>query len=187
MILRISRSNAPHGASDNLMEALVAQAKKTEAAKAETKTLFDGDIARKIWLAGVGAYGRAYDEAQGAAEKFAAGANHTFDELVAKGEKIEDTVREAISKAPAGKKVATLVGEVAKKSKDATDKRRAALDARIDTVRKSLGETFAPFNVGALGQAVEALTRQVEALTAEVADLKAEKTRKPAKPTDQAA
>ena len=159
----------------------MAQAKKTKLAKTETKTLFDGDIARKIWLAGVGAYGRAYDEAQGVAEKFAAGANQTFDELVAKGEKMEDTVRDRISKAPAGKKVVTLVADAAKKSKDVTDKRRAALDARIDTVRKSLGETFAPFNLAALGQAVEALTKQVEALTTEVADLKAEKAKKPAK------
>jgi poly(hydroxyalkanoate) granule-associated protein len=162
----------------------VARAKKTKDAKTDTKTPFDGDIARKIWLAGVGAYGRAYEEAQGAAEKFAAGANQTFDELVAKGEKMEDTVRDRISKAPAGKKVATLVADAAKKSKEVTDKRRAALDARIDTVRKSLGETFAPFNMAALGQAVEALTQQVEALTAEVADLKAEKAKKPAEVAD---
>jgi len=153
------------------------EAKTTEAPKAETKKLFDTDIARKIWLAGVGAYGRAYDEAQEAADKFAKSANQTFDELVAKGEKIEDTVRDSISKAPAGKRVATLVEEATKKSAE----RRAALDARLDTVKKSLGETFAPFNLAALGQAVEQLTRQVEALTAEVAELKAEKVKKPAK------
>ena len=154
----------------------MAKSKKTEAHKAESKKLFDGDIARKIWLAGVGAYGRAYDEAQDAAGKFAQSANQTFDELVAKGEKIEDTVRESISKAPAGKRVATLVEEATKKSAE----RRAALDARLDTVKKSLGETFAPFNLAHLGQAVEQLSKQVEALTAEVADLKAAK--KPAAP-----
>ena len=160
----------------------MAQAKKTKAPKAEPKKLLDGDIARKIWLAGVGAYGRAYDEAQGAAEKFATGANQTFDQLVAKGEKIEDTVRERISAAPAGKKVATLVDDMTKKSKE----RRAELDARLDTVRKSLGETFAPFNLAALGQAVEALTKQVEALTVEVADLKADKADKAAKKAPKA-
>lgn len=149
-------------------------AKKTKSAEAETKKLFDGDIARKIWLAGVGAYGQAYDQAQDAADKFAKSANQTFDELVAKGEKIEDTVRASISKAPAGKRVATLVEEASKKSAE----RRAAFDARLDTVKKSLGDTFAPFNLNALGQAVEQLTKQVEALTAEVAELKAEKATK---------
>ena len=159
----------------------MAQAKKTKAAKAETKMTFDGDIARKIWLAGVGAYGRAYDEAQGAAEKFAAGANQTFDDLVAKGEKLEDVVRDRISAAPSGKKLAALVDDVSKKSKDVRDKRRAQLDQRLDSVKKSLGETFAPFNLAALGHAVEALTAQVEALTDQVAELKAEKAKPAAK------
>lgn len=162
-----------------ITEAQVADTKTTEAPKAETRKLFDTDIARKIWLAGVGAYGRAYDEAQEAADKFAKSANQTFDELVAKGEKIEDTVRDSISKAPAGKRVATLVEEATKRSAE----RRAAFDARFDTVKRSLGDTFAPFNLAALGQAVEQLTKQVEALTAEVAELKADKAaRKPAAP-----
>ena len=63
----------------------------------------------------------------------------------------------------------------------ATAERRAALDARIDGVKKSLGETFAPFNLAHLGQTLEALSKQVEALTAEVADLKGEKSKKAAK------
>lgn len=164
----------------------MAQSKKTKIARLDTKKVLDGDIARKIWLAGVGAYGRAYDNAQDAAEKLAAGANQTFDELVAKGEELEDVVRKSISNAPVGKKIATLVSDISKKSKDATADRRAALDARIDGVKKSLGETFAPFNLTHLGQTLEALSQQVEALTAEVADLKGEKSKKAAK-DDQAA
>ncbi len=163
----------------------MAQAKKTKADKADKKIL-DGDIARKIWLAGVGVYGRAYNEAQDAAGKFAASAGETFEQLVAKGEAMEDVVRDRISKAPAGKKVVTLVTDVAKKSKEVRDDRRAKLDARIETVRKSLGETLAPFNLASLGQAVEALTEQVEALTAEVTALKAEKAKKAVK-TEEAA
>ena len=165
----------------------MAKSKTEKAAKAAApKTFFDPDIARKIWLAGVGAYGRAYDEATDAAEKFAEKANHSFDELVAKGEKIEDVVRARISKAPAGKKVADMVEDITKKTKDMTETRRAALDARLDDVKKSLGETFAPFNMSAISHAVEGLTKQVEALTAEVADLKAEKAKKPAKATEEA-
>ena len=167
----------------------MAKSKTEKAAKAERtapKPFFDPDIARKIWLAGVGAYGRAYDEATDAAEKFAEKANHSFDDLVAKGEKIEDVVRARISKAPAGKKVADMVEDITKKTKDVAETRRAALDARLDDVKKSLGDTFAPFNIAAISHAVEALTKQVEALTAEVADLKAEKAKKPAKATEEA-
>lgn len=166
----------------------MAQAKTTTADKVEkaNKKILDGDIARKIWLAGVGVYGRAYSEAQGAAGKFAAEAGETFDQLVAKGEAMEDTVREAITKAPAGMKVVTLVTDVAKKSREVRDDRRAKLDARIGEVRKSLAETLAPFNMAALGDAVANLTVQVEALTEEVAALKAEKARKPAKAEEAA-
>jgi poly(hydroxyalkanoate) granule-associated protein len=149
----------------------MAAAKNSNKKSADVETGVDMDIARKIWLAGVGAYGRAFTEAQDAAEKLAHGASEAFDQLVAKGEQVEDSVRDRIAKAPAGKKVASLVGEVTKTSKS----QREALEARIGAVRKSLTETLAPFNLAALGEAVQALTLQVEALTEEVAALKAEK------------
>ncbi|NBU28084.1 MAG: hypothetical protein EBS42_07700 [Caulobacteraceae bacterium] len=153
----------------------MAATKKTKKT-AVVETGVDMDIARKIWLAGVGAYGRAYTEAQDAAEKLAHGASEAFDQLVAKGELVEDTVRDRIAKAPAGKKVASLMEEVTKTSKA----QREALEARIGAVRKSLTETLAPFNLAALGEAVQALTVQVESLTEEVAALKAEKPAKKA-------
>lgn len=150
----------------------MAAAKKTKTAKtAAPEAGPDLDIARKIWLAGVGAYGRAFTEARDSAEKLAQGATEAFDQLVAKGEVIEDEVRDRIAAAPAGKKVADLVGDLTKQSKE----RRAALEDRIGKVRKSLTETFAPYNLAALGEAVQALAAQVEALTGEVAALKAEK------------
>jgi len=78
-----------------------------------------------------------------------------------------------------------MVEDITKKTKDVTETRRAALDARLDDVKKSLGETFAPFNMAALSQAVEGLTKQVEVLAAEVAELKAEKPKKPAKVAEE--
>lgn len=167
----------------------MAAAKKSKSAEPKTakvaETGADSDIARKIWLAGVGAYGRAFTEARDSAEKLAQGATEAFDQLVAKGEEVEDTVRDRIAKAPAGKKVASLVDDLTQQSKE----RRSALEARIGKVRKSLTETLAPFNMAALGEAVQALSAQVEALTEEVAALKAEKTVKktPAKVADDAA
>ena len=147
----------------------------TAKAAEATQPVADTDIARKIWLAGVGAYGRMFSETQGAVEKLAHSANEAFDELVAKGEAVEDKVREAIAGSPQGEKMISLVEGATTKVKAFGEERRAALDARIDKVRKTVSETLAPLNLAALGQAVEKLSTQVEALTAEVAALKAEK------------
>jgi poly(hydroxyalkanoate) granule-associated protein len=141
-----------------------------------TQPATDSDIARKIWLAGVGAYGRMFSETQGAIEKLAHGANEAFDQLVANGEAVEDKVRETIARSPQGEKVISMVEGATNKVKAFREERRAALDARIGKVRKSVSETLAPLNLAALGQAVEKLSAQVEALTVEVAALKAEKT-----------
>ena len=43
------------------------------------------DLARKIWLAGIGAYGKGFDEAQGQYEKLNTEATKLFNELVLLG------------------------------------------------------------------------------------------------------
>ena len=163
----------------------MASAKKS--AKTTKTPAADTDIARKIWLAGVGAYGRMYSETQGAVEKLAHGANEAFDQLVAKGEEVEDTVREAITKSPQGEKVVSIVGAATTKVQSYRDEQRAALEARIGKVRKNLVETLAPLNIGALAAAVEKLSTQVETLTEEVAALKATKASKKADKAEDAA
>lgn len=72
------------------------------------------DVARKIWLAGLGAYGKSVDGVQGQVEKVNADSNRIFNELVAKGEALE--------------------GEAKTKIKE-----KAAVDQRIADVRKKLG------------------------------------------------
>ena len=162
----------------------MASAKKTAKAAKTAKTNVDTDIARKIWLAGVGAYGRMYAETQGAVGKLATSANEAFDQLVAKGEEVEDTVRDAITKSPQGEKVVKMVGDATSKVQSYRDEQRAALEARIGKVRKTVADTLAPLNMAALAHAVEKLSAQVETLTDEVAALKAEKA-KPAKKADK--
>ncbi len=51
-----------------------------------------GEAARRIWLAGIGAYGRAFTEAQEALKDVTGGTSRVFDELVQKGEMIEMAV-----------------------------------------------------------------------------------------------
>jgi len=166
----------------------MASAKKASKKTAKTAAV-DTDIARKIWLAGVGAYGRMYSETQGAVTKLAASANVAFDQLVAQGEEVEDKVRDSIAKSPQGEKVASMVGAATTKVQSYRDEQRAALETRIGKVRKSLGETLAPLNIGALALAVDKLSAQVETLTDEVAALKTEKTKaaKKAEKVDEAA
>ena len=49
----------------------------------------DRDTIRKIWLAGIGAYGRAVTEAKGAVDSLAGKSSEVFDDLVQKGEMLE--------------------------------------------------------------------------------------------------
>lgn len=57
------------------------------------------DIAKNIWLAGLGAYGKAFDEAQERYEKVSKDTTRLFDDLVAKGKKLEDTTSTKLSSA----------------------------------------------------------------------------------------
>ena len=52
------------------------------------------DAARRIWLAGIGAYGRAFNEAKEAVKDVSGETSRVFDELVQKGEFIEMAVGE---------------------------------------------------------------------------------------------
>lgn len=136
----------------------------------KTKTT-DTDIARKIWLAGVGAYGRVLAETQDAVGKLAGSANQTFDQLVANGEKVEDSVRARIAKSGASERVVSLVDTVTKQAKA----QREILEDRIGAVRKNVVDTLAPYSIVTLAKSVEKLTKQVDVLSAEVAKLKAVK------------
>lgn len=61
------------------------------------------DTARRIWLAGIGAYGRAYTETKEAIKDASGEASEVFDSLVQKGEMLEMAVgmksKEVIGKA----------------------------------------------------------------------------------------
>lgn len=77
------------------------------------------DLAKNIWLAGLGAYGKAFDEAQGRYVKVSKETSRLFDELVDKGRSLEDETSE-------------IIHEVKERS-------NSSLDDRINKVRQSLG------------------------------------------------
>ena len=62
-----------------------------------------GEIAKNIWLAGVGAYGKAVDEAQGRMEKAGVEPPKLFRELVKAGAALEEEARGAIEASTAAR------------------------------------------------------------------------------------
>jgi len=116
----------------------------------------DMDIARKIWLAGIGAYGRAFDDAQEAYSKVGKETAKIFEDLVGKGEELEDKVAEtAKAYVPsAGKHMATVedrmermraalgFGEVVSDQQDRID----TLEARLEDIEGKLDEILKAVN-----------------------------------------
>ena len=104
------------------------------------------DMARKIWLAGLGAYGKSVEEAQGRYEKLSEEANKMFDELVTKGESLEEDAKT---------KVKSTTNDV---------------ENRVADVRKKLGLDSEPAD-----QRIEELSAKIDASTEAVAKLAANK------------
>lgn len=59
---------------------------------ADKKKRKNSDTARRIWLAGIGAYGKAYTEAKETLKGVAGDGSEVFDDLVQKGQMIEMAV-----------------------------------------------------------------------------------------------
>lgn len=99
------------------------------------------DVARKIWLAGLGAYGKSIDGVQGQYEKVNADSNRIFNELVAKGEQLEGQAKDKI-------------------------KEKTAVDQRVAEVRKKLGldNSEEAGKIDALSKKIDDLTEIVEKL-----------------------
>ena len=104
------------------------------------------DFARKVWLAGLGAYGKSVEEAQGRYEKLSTEASKMFDELVKKGEALEDDART--------------------KFKETTDD----VESRVSDVRQKLG-----LDTDNTDHRIEELSAKIDALTEAVAKLAANK------------
>lgn len=126
------------------------------------------DTARRIWLAGVGAYGRAFTEAQEAIKDMSGETSRVFDELVQKGEFIEMAVdkkrKEIVGKAGmpdismpdislpdlnmderiAKMRSRLMRGEDVAENISGLDERLTAIEAKLDKVLAALEGTKAP-------------------------------------------
>ncbi len=124
------------------------------------------EFARNIWLAGVGAYGRAVDEAQSSLKKATPQPPKLFRELVKAGAALEAEANEATASA------------------------RASVEERIAQVRENfhLQRTARIEDLQVLHAKIDALTTTVESLSAQLAALQSASTprRKSAAPKKKA-
>ena len=101
------------------------------------------DFARKIWLAGLGAYGKSYDEVQSRVNNI--DVSKVFEDLVVKGEALEAEAKNTI--------------------KEKTD---FDVKGRVEEVREKLG-----MNKKSTNEKIDDLTSKIESLAATVEKLTA--------------
>jgi len=128
--------------------------KKSDKSQDEAEKRSGSDAARRIWLAGIGAYGRAFSEAQEALKDVTGSTSKVFEELVQKGEVIETAVsmksKQMMDKAGAGMPSFDLDDRIGKmrsrlaRGEDVAqdisdlDARINAMDAKLDKILKLL-------------------------------------------------
>ena len=110
-----------------------------------------GEIAKNIWLAGVGAYGRAVDEAQDRLGKVGGQPPKLFRDLVKAGAALEEEAREALQ-----------AGQTAR---DSVEERIGRVRENFNLQRPARGEDLL-----ALHEKIDRLSNKVEALTRAMAD-----------------
>lgn len=145
------------------------------------------DVAHKIWLAGVGAYGKAYDVATEGVGKVSGQGEVLFEDLVSRGEEIESDVRARLSSNTAIAKMTEQMSRVAEEASkvrgrvveatgDATEvvskfqaEQRERLEARMERMREALG--IKQFSLKT--KKAEKLHSKLDDLEEQVADLRA--------------
>ena len=110
-----------------------------------------GEIAKNIWLAGVGAYGRAVDEAQDRLEKSGVETPKLFKDLVKAGAALEEEARDGAK---------------------SVQKARSSVEERINKVRENfhMQRPTRLEDVAELSAKVELLSRKIDVLTNALAE-----------------
>ncbi len=104
-----------------------------------------GEVAKSIWLAGLGAYGKAFDEAVNQYGKVSKETSKVFDDLVELGRKLDSESQVKLSKAK--------------------DKTAATIEERISKVRSSVNNMGALNFGGADNAKIDEVNAKVDALS----------------------
>lgn len=117
-------------------------------------------LARRIWLAGLGAYGMGTDDAPGPLDKASEGASRVFEDLVEKGQRIEDENRAAIQQRIDAAK--DRISEARERITEAAGSNTRSVEEMIGRVRDKLGlETVLHEKIDTLSQQISSLARMV--------------------------
>lgn len=114
------------------------------------------EMTRKVFLAGLGAYGKSFEETKSRFESLSTESNKMFSDLVAKGELLETQGKSKFSE------VQTKISA------------KADVNTRVEALRSKLG-----LNKTSGDQKIEALNAKIDSLTAAVAKLTAKPVAKP--------
>ncbi|MEO0466195.1 MAG: phasin family protein [Pseudomonadota bacterium] len=120
------------------------------------------EVSRKIWLAGIGAYGMAYDVARSGATAVNDQSADMFDDLVKRGGELETEVLASIGDNTAVNAASRQVQKVVGTSQKLQETVRDRFDARMERMRSLLG-------VSRPGSTADNLARRLEQLEDEVA------------------
>jgi hypothetical protein len=120
------------------------------------------EIAKNIWLAGLGAYGKAFNEAHDRLDKAAKEPPRMFKDLVEKGAQLEDEVKDSLS-------------NIRKSSTSSVEERIRKVRENFNLNFSSRGNELTEINAK-----LDALTRKVDALSKAV-DAKKPSRKTPAK------
>ena len=102
------------------------------------KPLESGEtVARKIWLAGLGAYGKSVEDAHGQIDKASQEASKFFHDLVNKGQSIEDHSREALKERISEAK--GRISEARERISEAAGSNTRSVEEMIGRVRERMG------------------------------------------------
>lgn len=140
---------------------------RREALEAQTK-----DMAQKIWLAGLGAYGRAYSEAAENAKKLNSGTSELFEDLVERGTEIDGEMKARFASNETVAKATESVSKVTETALRMQREQREAFEARMQRMRAVLG-------FKTTGEKADDLSSKIDQLEDEIAELAAKA--KPAK------
>lgn len=102
-----------------------------------------GEVAKSIWLAGLGAYGKAFDEAVTQYGKVSKETTKMFDDLVEVGKKLDSESHAKLSKAK--------------------NKTTATIEERINKVRSSVN--LSALSVGSDAAKIEELNGKIDVLS----------------------
>lgn len=123
------------------------------------------EVSRKIWLAGIGAYGMAFDVARSGATSVNEQSVELFEDLVNRGGEVESEVLARIGDNNAVSEASRRMRQMVDSSQKFQETVRDRFEARMDRMRDLLGVSSSNPTVDSLARKLENLEDEIAAAT----------------------